>query len=257
MAEAGSISSRRDFHIGRVLSRAGDMVGRRLGAIAIIALLLAALPVPIRLAGGDALLHALRGGGGGQFLTYLLSLLVSAVFGALCSGALIWLAIENEDDRRIDAADALYQALRASPRLIGLNLMMEVAVAAATVLLVVPGVIQMVALTVAMPAAMIEGRAGTRAFDRSFDLTKGARWQIFVLWLIFWIATATIGAVIRGALGTPAMTMAAPPIGFILVQGGVAALSAIAIAALESSVYVELRAWKEGAPRDELRDIFA
>jgi hypothetical protein len=233
------------------------MVRRRFGAMLIIGVLLVALPVPIRLVGTEAFLRGLRGGGGGQFLLYVLALLAGSVFGALCLGALIRLAIGAEDNRRIDAADALYLALRSAPRLIGLYLMIQIAVAVATLLLVVPGLILAVALTAAMPAAVIEGRGGTRAFDRSFDLTKGARWRIFALWLMFWIALWAVGYLVRAAFGTPAMSIAAPPVAYILVQAAVATLSAIAAAAFESAVYVELRTWKEGAPREELDEIFA
>ncbi len=257
MAGVASVPLHGEFSVGRVFARAGAMVRRRLGAMLIVALLLAALPVPIRLFGADAFAQGLRGGGSSQYLFYLLSLLAGAIFGALCAGSLIWLGIGGEDGQRIDAADAFYLTLMSAPRLIGLALMIQIAVVIATMLLVVPGIMLGVALTAAMPAAVIEGRAGTRAFDRSFDLTKGARWQIFALWLLFWAVLGGVGYLIRNVFGAPELLVSAPPIGFILAEGAVAIASSIAAAMLESSVYIELRTWKEGAPSDELRDIFA
>jgi hypothetical protein len=253
-----SVASSGGFEIGRVLARAAGMVRQRFGSMLIIALLLAALPTPIRLLGAEAFGHALRGGGSGQFFIYLLAVLAGGVFGGLCAGALILLAIGEGDGRRVDAADALYLALRSAPRLIALYLMVWIAIGAAMLLLVVPGIMLAVSLEVAMPAAVIEGRGGARAFDRSFGLTKGARWQVFALLAMVWVVLGAVGFVIPSWLGPPpSINLTAPPIAYLLIHGVVAIVSAIVAAALQSSIYVELRTWKEGAPQDELRDIFA
>ena len=247
------------FAIGRVFARAGAMARDRWGSMAIVLFLLTVLPSPIRLYAGQQfglIVHnALIGHVLGPVLPYLLSRLVVLVFHGLCSAALIRLALAPEG-ARTDAASALLQTMRAAPRFIGLFLAIEIGSGVLALLLLVPGLIFEVSAWVAMPAAVVEGRGVRSAFKRSFDLTRGARWRIFAIHAVCWVAVMLLGqavAVIR--LETLPIETGLSAVGLVT-DAILASVSTVAFSLLRAAAYVELTIWKEGAPSHQLRDIF-
>jgi uncharacterized membrane protein len=108
---------------------------------------------------------------------------------------------------------------------------------------------------VAAPA-LVEERGGVFAsLGRSRALTKGSRWKIFALLLIFVLALLLF----QGAVGL---------LGFVAGPGGTVTTAATVLNAVVSSVttmvgaagiasmYVELRSQKEGASFANLQEIF-
>ena len=132
-----------------------------------------------------------------------------------------------------------------------------IAIWAGLILLVVPGVLLALALTVAIPVIVAEeGTRGVGAvFRRSFALTKGNRVELFgavmVLLLAMW------GASLVGNLFTVAAA-ASPILAFVGL--GIAVIVQIAMAPLTTVLcavaYHDLRVAKEGADTTQLAKVF-
>ena len=85
--------------------------------------------------------------------------------------------------RRTSAKDWL-AALSVFWPCLGLTILVNLGVIIGLVLLVIPGLFLMVCLSVALPTRVAEGPTVDNAMRRSFELTKGSRWQILGIILI-------------------------------------------------------------------------
>jgi hypothetical protein len=130
-----------------------------------------------------------------------------------------------------------------------------------TLVLVAPGLIVMVRLSVGAPAIVIEGIGPLRALRRSWDLTEGdCSWAIFGLLILSGLASFSLSYALRFALTgqiewlpTPAMRS---DLHYLALESGVAAFSAMVTAAGAGAVYVELLRVKEGGGAQELASTF-
>jgi len=120
-------------------------------------------------------------------------------------------------------------------------------------LLVIPGIIQQVKLYVAIPAAVMEGKAGGDAIARSQDLTRGSGWQIFYAWLL--VLLVSVGLMILvGALLISTKTM---PAGFrIWFEIAIALVLNSFAATLMAVCYFQLRQGKENVDVKQLAAVF-
>ena len=123
-----------------------------------------------------------------------------------------------------------------------------------TLLLVVPGVILFCAVAAAIPAVMAEGKGPVEAVRRSFALTKGRRFSIFVVSLVMgivaWIAGAIAGF-LPFAVGGGTASLVAALFVFAL-EAVVTPLWTL----LPAVVYHDLRIEKEGVDTAELAKVF-
>lgn len=119
-------------------------------------------------------------------------------------------------------------------------------------------------LSVATPALVEENSGIFGAFGRSAALTKGARWNIFALELvvlvIYWIISAVVGVLFLALIGFQNLANAAQgqglSIGLIAVSAVSSTLVITIISTIQTSLYVELRNWKDGPAAEALTDIF-
>ncbi len=122
----------------------------------------------------------------------------------------------------------------------------------ATFALVIPGLIVACVLYLVVPIAVIE-RAGVGAsLSRSAELTRGYRWQIFLLVLFVAIVDFATDKLIEG-LGTDG-SMGIELI--IAIPFGIAALFGLFTAACATVVYVDLRRIKENMDIEEIASLF-
>jgi len=243
--------------LGRVLSRMGSMVGAMgLGGLAIAALVSGGTAVAMA-----ALLQQFNSAATpDQILAtffspyYWLTILVGTVIGVLVQAVLVRSAIVGGD---VGGSVAL--AMRRIGPLIGLALLSAIAIGLGMVLLIVPGIILYIMLVVSVPAMLEENAGVIESMKRSRALTKGSRWRVFLLLLIFviayMVASGLVGAVV-GVATTPEsignMSWAAWAVSAVL-----ATIVSLVAAALVASLYIELRTIKEGASADALAGVFA
>ena len=129
-------------------------------------------------------------------------------------------------------------------------------------MLIIPGIIFYVMFSVAVPV-MVEERAGViGSLERSAALTRGSRWQVFGVLVIFALFNMAVGMVLgviggvagagasAGAGGSPSL------IGQLFVSSVSGVAVALVLAAMLASLYVELRTVKEGATTESLAAIF-
>ena len=148
-----------------------------------------------------------------------------------------------------DAQDATRDQAR-PPKKKG-SMLVNLAVIIGLVFLVVPGLFLMACLSVALPARVAEGPTVVNAMRRSFELTKGSRWQI-------------LGIILIGALifFVPSMVNELvvvsqwPFVGNVVFLPVVTAILYVLMAVIPPVMYEELVALKGGRP-DLTSEIFA
>jgi hypothetical protein len=84
--------------------------------------------------------------------------------------------------------------------LFAVNLMLTIAICVGLILLIVPGVMMAMAWCLAGVALVAEQTGITQVFGRSAELTRGHRWQLLALFLLFGVAVAILEGVF-GAVG--------------------------------------------------------
>jgi hypothetical protein len=70
------------------------------------------------------------------------------------------------------------------------------------VLFIVPGVLLMLRWSLVIPAAVLESRGLGGSMTRSADLTAGDRGRILAIYVLYFILTAAVGGLMRGAIAT-------------------------------------------------------
>ncbi|MET0246562.1 MAG: hypothetical protein ABW182_07415 [Sphingomonas sp.] len=109
--------------------------------------------------------------------------------------------------------------------------------------------------SIAVPVYVLEREGLIEAFARSWVLTKGSGFRIFLAMLPFWIGAAVL-ALLQHFADQATLGMASPLI-ISLVVGTVNALVAVGGMTMLASVMLELRDTKEAVPDGDLTAIFA
>lgn len=183
--------------------------------------------------------------------------LVSIISNAVLQGALVFGTVRDLNGRKPTFGECLATGLRNFLPVILLSILMALALMVGFLLLIVPGVMMLVAWCVVAPALVSEQTGVMAAFGRSAELTRGNRWRIFGLLLLFLVLTWIVG-ILLSPLSLAAM--AAGPQGLAASQmigntvSGI--INALIGATGASVIYVELKRLKEGLAPDALAALF-
>lgn len=135
-------------------------------------------------------------------LTIVLLLLLPQVL----TGTLVHGVLQQLLGKPAPLGDTIAQGFRSLFRVLGTGLLVGLVALVAMIPLIVPGIYLMVRWYVAVPVAVIEGKAGTAAMARSRDLVRGYGWQVFwmqVLVLVvdrlIVVAVGAIVVIVQGA----------------------------------------------------------
>jgi uncharacterized membrane protein len=167
--------------------------------------------------------------------------------------------------RTASLAECLSAGVSFVPQFALMTVLMLPAFIIAFVLLIVPAIILMMMWFVAAPACVVEHAGVLPSLSRSRALTKGYRWRIFGLYLLFFlfaIAIAVISAVTTGTTLFPASQEAAIAAAANRTVAQLAAsiiatmISAVLIGTLVAAVYYELRQLKDGVGPEALATVF-
>jgi hypothetical protein len=267
MATAAPVYEERRMSIGRVFQRAFSAIALNPAVILGLALVVGALPGLLmtylfaEMGLGSA--SALRTGAisfSGFMGMIFISSLIGLAISALVQGALTRAVVSANEGKRASFGECLSAAVRVLLPLIGLSILFGIGVTLGFVLLIVPGIILLLMWAVAVPALVIERDGIFAAFSRSAQLTKGAKWKIFglflVLLVIYWLLSFVLGLV---GLGTYNPSTAAGGMSIANLIGGivVGTIFNALWGAIQPSLYVELRQWKEGSSAENLAEVFA
>ena len=79
-----------------------------------------------------------------------------------------------------------------------ISILVGLIVVGGLILLIIPGIIFAVKLTTAIPALVVEGKRGSEAIGRSWNLTKGAFWHVLGAVVVAGLLTGVISSIISG-----------------------------------------------------------
>jgi hypothetical protein len=172
------------------------------------------------------------------------------------AGLLMFLVLTGAITRAVAAEVAgedpsLEQSYRFGFYRLGSVLLVSVLVGLATIggliLFIIPGIYIGVRLAVSIEALVVEGRRGTQAMGRSWELVGGHWWHAFGTLLVAWLLIAVVNALITAPFGGTSW----------FVQGVVAAVATTVTLPYGVLVgvllYLELRARKERLTLETLR----
>ena len=171
---------------------------------------------------------------------------------------MIYAAVTDLNGRRATVADCLSVGLRAFLPLLGIGIMFYLAVFLGMVLLLVPGLMLLVAWSVAVPAYVVEQTSLTGSFRRSAELTRGNRWRIFGLMILYIVAIVIIEAVL-GVFGNASRIAAGGGIGFmhaLVILPLIGMANSMVGTAGGAVLYVQLRQIRDGVGAESLASIF-
>jgi hypothetical protein len=251
-----------NFEMGRVASRTFGTIGRNavtffsLGVLAVAPQLIlsAYLGVGVFAKGQAVDPSKIINNLGLFFLVSVFAVVLTAVLQA----ALVHGTISDLNGKKASFGECLQTGFRYALPVIGLSILFSFAMVFGLVLLVVPGVLIMLAWSVAVPVLVVEQTGVFGAFGRSAELTKGHRWAILGLGLVFWIISVIIGLalapldsmLILSGEGISSMALV------LLVNGIVNVLTTTIMAAGVAAIYYELRSIKEGIGPEQLAAVF-
>jgi hypothetical protein len=235
MQQAGGGPTLRPLGVGEILDVAIKIYTRNLGTfLAIVALIYIPLGVIAVLGFASALPEGSRVRNGmiefpitqsdTGFVVFVLIFAVIAWLATfLATGAGVKAVAEAYVGRKPTVGGSYSYVARRLHSVMWVVLLFAIIVGLGTVLLVIPGIYLAVALSLAVPALVVEGTKGTKALRRSHGLVKGRWW-------------ATFGALLLGFILIPVVIQYAFTFVLQLGLGAVEMTSTTAVLALSQAV---------------------
>ena len=125
--------------------------------------------------------------------------LIAVLISAILQAAILRAATQATIGDPVDVEASYRYGLKRFGSVILVSLLVGLIVAVGFLLLVVPGIIFLVFLSLSIPVLIVEGRRGTEAMGRSWNLVKGHFWHalgvIVVVALIVGIISGIIGGI--------------------------------------------------------------
>ena len=243
-AGSGDAIPQRDF--GAILDAAFRIYGANANKLIV---LVAIVVVPLSL-----ISHLLTGvvfathGAGLWVATTLVTLLITLITYAILQAALIRGAAQATVGDTVDVEASYKWGLRKFGWVLLVSIATGIMVVIGFVLLIVPGVILLTRFAVAIPALVIEDRAGD-SLSRSWKLTKGHFWHV----LGTVVVAALIAGVVSGIISTIG-ALAGTSWFTDWIFGSIGEIVVAPFSALVSIVlYLDLRARSEGLTTTALR----
>ena len=240
------------FEIGRVLSRTFGAIGRNVALFVGLSAILAGVP---QLIAGlwQASAGAIDKVGAPAVMAIVFGALLGVLGTVVLQVAITRATVSDLVGERPRFAACLKSGITLFLPMIGLTIVAGLGVTLASLLLVVPGIMLFVAWSVAVPAYVQERVGISASLGRSRTLTKGARWKIFALLLVWWI----IAVVLQVPATMLAAVAHAPSYVSVLLTAIVSTLTTMVLTTIQAAIYVELRDVKEGVAPNDLETIFA
>jgi hypothetical protein len=250
--------------VGRVFSRAFSTIASNPVATFGVAFLFGTLPAL-------ALNFALRGelltaettallGTAGTVAVAIFWAVISILLAMITQGALVRATVAHSEGRKASFGESAMAGLSVALPLFLAGLLGALGIMVGMLFLIVPGIILYVVWSVAAPALVEERLGPVEALGRSRYLTRGARWKVFglnlVLLVLYWLFSIGVVAIF-GDLGRSATDFQSMSVAFILGSAAVQTVTSVVWGVIQSSLYVDLREWKDGPKTEALAEIFS
>jgi hypothetical protein len=132
----------------------------------------------------------------GALVTAVIAIIISAVLQA----AILRAAAQATIGDPVDPEESYRFGFKRLGSVILLSLLVGLAVAGGFILLIIPGIIFWVFLSVSIPVLIVENRRGTQAMGRSWNLVKGHAWHAFGVVLVAGIIAGVVSGIV-GSIG--------------------------------------------------------
>jgi hypothetical protein len=244
--------------IGDVIGDVFRIIGRN--AVTFIGLALVLTAIPSALVGYFSAQLTVPGATPsiGQSLQMAWAIPVLLVGNLILQAALMHGAVADMTGRQASLGACLATGLRKFLPLLGLSIVMGVALMFGFILLLVPGIMMACAWAVAGPVLIAEGGV-FRALGRSAELTRGNRWRIFGLFLIYGVAAFVIQMVLTMLIVGVAARGSPQGVVFLtntVVSPIISLISGVIVTTGGAVLYATLRRLREGVGVDALASIF-
>lgn len=242
-----------DFRIGSVIGRGISVFFGNIVAFVLVTIVIFIVPIVLAV-----FVFGTMGSGLATFLTILLWFI--AYFWL--SAALVYGVVSDLRGNKASVGQILSGALSVLIPVLFVSIVVGLLVAVGTMAFVIPGIILYVMFWVAVPAAVVERTGVIDSMKRSLALTKGYRWQIFFVLVIWTVITIIIQLIVAFAVGVPfgataAMAgQASVSVGAELITQVVSMLLSGISASILAVGYHDLRVVKEGIGSDEIARTF-
>jgi hypothetical protein len=245
-----AVTTVEDFRIGSVIARGISIFFGNIVAFAIVTVVLFIVPVLLSLFVFASM---------GPQLAGILTMLVWLIAYFWLSAALVYGVVSDLRGNKAGAGQILSGAVGVLIPVFLLSIVIGVMVGIGTLLLVVPGIILYVMFWVAVPAAVVEREGVMGSLKRSLALTKGYRWKIFFILVIWAVLAWVIQIVLMVILGVP---LEAAGMGAAGTSGAswVLQIVNVLLSGISASIlavgYHDLRVVKEGVGSAEIARVF-
>jgi hypothetical protein len=251
---------RPQFEIAGVFSATFGAIGRNIVPFGALALLFVTIPQAlIAWVGQEDGMVAATLGPSAKVALQIGSVVIGAIFSWILQAAVIQGSVDDLNGRKASLGACLTTAFRNLLPVFLISLLMALGLMLGFILLVVPGLILMIVWCVTIPAQVVEQRGVLASFDRSRELTRGSRWSIFGLFVLYivlsWIVAAVflaVGAAVSGSLTGIATNQVMQLFISPVVSGASSLIGAVGTAA----IYYELRVAREGIGPAALAAVF-
>lgn len=260
MTATSATSSHFDF--GRVVSNTFSVIGRNIRELAILSVVLVGLPSALLSWGQLALNPAAEPKGvttSAALIALLIGYLTTVIGSTLLQASTVRVTVGTLNGDATSAFRELRKSIPAILPLFGLGIVMGLGIMFGLLFLIVPGVILMVIWVVAAPVCVLERPGVFGSLSRSRNLTRGHRWPIFGLFVVYVVAYFVITMVLGGIVGAGAAAIGGESAidAAALVAATIGgALAGIVTSAGVASIYYELRVIKEGVGAAQLAAVF-
>lgn len=237
----------REFRIGGVFGSAFNIYLKNIVPFSVIA---GVVLLPVAVVAAFSIANQSQTDPSGALIGAIVALALGMILTPICTAVILYSAFQDMRGKKASLGEAINWALSRFLPLLLLGIIYMLGVLAGAIALVIPAFILMVMWAVAIPACVVEKTSPIDSLSRSSELTKGNRWQIFAIIIIFSIVSFVGGQVVQG-LGM------AGGIGLFVVvmviwQGLIQAFYSVLMAVM----YHDLRVTKEGGDVNRIASVF-
>jgi hypothetical protein len=200
--------------------------------------------------GGQVVFDYTGRGLGVALLAGAIAALIAVLISAVLQAAILRAAAQATIGDPVDVEASYRYGLKRLWSVILVSILVGLVVAIGFILLVIPGIIFLVFLSVSIPVLIVEGRRGTDAMGRSWNLVKGNFWHAFGVIVVAALIVGIISGII-GAIGGNNWAVR-------WIFTAIAQILTVPFASLVSVLlYLDLRARGESLSADTLRQELA
>jgi hypothetical protein len=200
--------------------------------------------------GGVVVVDYAGRGLGVALLAGAIGALIAVLISAVLQAAILRAAAQATIGDPVDVEASYRYGLKRLWSVILVSILVGLVVAVGFILLVIPGIIFLVFLSVSIPVLIVEGRRGTEAMGRSWNLVKGNFWHAFGVIVVAALIVGIISGII-GAIGGHNWAVR-------WIFTSIAQILTVPFASLVSVLlYLDLRARSESLSADTLRQELA